>query len=113
MVYADQRQTRPVAVIFPNEPILKQFAKEAGIKGDHLEELVHDQKLTALVLKELLAQGRKGGLGGIELLHGVVMTDEEWTPANGLVTSAQKLNRKGILAAHEKEIEKAYASTSQ
>jgi long-chain acyl-CoA synthetase len=102
-----------VAVIVPNEGNLKNLAKANGIAGDHLEQLVHDQKLTALVLQELLAQGKKGGLAGMEMLHGVVMTDEEWTPQNGLVTSAQKLNRRGIVKAHEKEIERAYGSTSQ
>ncbi|KAA8893812.1 hypothetical protein FN846DRAFT_977227 [Sphaerosporella brunnea] len=113
LVYADEKQTKPVAVIMPNENNLKNLAKAHKIPGDTLEELVHNQKLTALVLQALLAQGQKGGLRGMELLHGVVMTDEEWTPQNGLVTSAQKLNRRGIVKAHEKEIERAYASTSQ
>lgn len=113
LVYADERQTKPVAIIFPNEPVLKKLAEQHGIEGDHLEQLVHNQKLTSIVLSQLLQQGKKGGLGGIELLHGVVMTDEEWTPQNGLVTSAQKLNRKGIVANHKKEIENAYGSTSQ
>ena len=72
---------------------------------------MHDQKLTSVVLKELLNQGRTGGLRGIELLQGVVMTDVEWTPQNGLVTSAQKLNRKGIVANHKREIERAYGSS--
>ncbi|KAI5818803.1 hypothetical protein BZA77DRAFT_9960 [Pyronema omphalodes] len=113
LVYADERQTKPVAIIFPNEPVLKKLAEQHGIEGDHLEQLVHNQKLTSIVLNLLLQQGKKGGLGGIELLHGVVMTDEEWTPQNGLVTSAQKLNRKGIVANHKKEIEAAYGFTSQ
>lgn len=113
LVYADEQQTKPVAIVFPNEPVLKSVAKENGIQGDHLEELVHNQKLTSIVLGLLLAQGRKGGLSGMEMLHGVVMTDEEWTPQNGLVTSAQKLNRKGIVKAHEEEIKRAYASISQ
>jgi len=113
LVYADEKQTKPVAIIFPNEPVLKNIAKQHGIAGNHLEELVHDQKLTAIVLQELLAQGKTGGLRGMEFLHGVVMTDEEWTPQNGLVTSAQKLNRKGIVNKHRKEIDRAYGSTSQ
>lgn len=113
LVYADQQQAKPVAVVFPNEPVLKALAKENGIAGDHLEELVHNQKLTSIVLNHLLTQGRKGGLSGMEMLHGVVMTDEEWTPQNGLVTSAQKLNRKGIVKAHEEEIKRAYANSSQ
>ena len=34
------------------------------------------------MLKELLKSGKEGGLGGIELVDGVVMSDEEWTPQN-------------------------------
>jgi long-chain acyl-CoA synthetase len=111
LIYADEQQTKPVAIIVPNEPVLKSIAKNNGILGEHLEELVHNRKLTSIVLQELLAVGKKGGLQGIELVQGVVMTDEEWTPQNGLVTSAQKLNRKGIVQRHAKEIERAYGSS--
>jgi len=112
LIYADEQQTKPVAIIVPNEPVLKSIAKDNGVSGEHLEELIHDKKLTSIVLRELLAAGKKGGLQGIELVQGVVMTDEEWTPQNGLVTSAQKLNRKGIVQRHTKEIERAYGSSS-
>lgn len=83
--------------------------------------------------------GKKGGLAGAELIQGVVMSDEEWTPQNvsfwllstslswrgmvrrytnsvlndqQLVTSAQKLNRRGILEKYKKEIDHAYATGS-
>ena len=34
------------------------------------------------MLKELQGIGRKGGLAGFEIIEGVVLTDEEWTPQN-------------------------------
>lgn len=80
-VYADQTKTKPVAIIVPVEAALKKLASENGIKGE-LEQLVHDSKLNSIVLKELISAGRKGGLAGIELIQGVVMSDEEWTPQN-------------------------------
>jgi len=64
--------------------------------------------MNAAVLKEMQKAGKNGGLTGIEIIEGVVLSDEEWTPQNGLVTSAQKLNRKGITEKYKKEIEKAY-----
>jgi long-chain acyl-CoA synthetase len=60
------------------------------------------------VLSQMHASGKKGGLNGIELIEGVVLAEDEWTPQNGLVTSAQKLNRKGILEKYQKEINTAY-----
>jgi long-chain acyl-CoA synthetase len=43
---------------------------------------VHNEKLNDIVLKQLQDVGRKGGLSGIEIIEGVALADEEWTPAN-------------------------------
>ena len=80
-VYADQSKTKPVALIVPAEGPLKKLAAEAGVEGGH-EELVHNDKVRAAALRELIAAGRQGGLAGIELVEGVVLTEEEWTPQN-------------------------------
>lgn len=109
-VYAAQDKNKPIAIVVPNEPALKALAAENGIDGHGLEDLCHDKKLNGIVLREMQAAGKKGGLNGIELIEGVVLADEEWTPHNGLVTSAQKLNRKGILAKYEKEVAHAYGA---
>ncbi|KAL9079343.1 MAG: hypothetical protein Q9157_001773 [Trypethelium eluteriae] len=110
-VYAAQDKAKPVAIIVPNEPALKKVASENGVKGESLEGLVHDEKLNSAVLKDLQAAGKRAGLQGIEIIDGVVLTDEEWTPQSGLVTSAQKLNRRGILKQYEGDISKAYGDS--
>ncbi|KAK2044137.1 AMP-binding enzyme [Colletotrichum somersetense] len=81
-VYADAKQAKPIAIIVPAEPALLKLAESIGVKGNNLEELVHDKKLQSTVLKELQNAGRSGGLSGIEIIEGVVMSDEEWTPQN-------------------------------
>jgi len=81
-VYAAEDKNKPVAIIVPAEPALKQLAKENSIEGNGLEDLCHNKKLNAIVLKEMQNAGRKGGLNGIEIIDGVVMSDEEWTPQN-------------------------------
>ena len=108
-IYADSTKTKPIAIIVPAEPALKKLAAENSIKGDHLEEMVHNEKLNDIVLKQLQDVGKKGGLQGIEIIEGVVLADEEWTPHNGLVTSAQKLNRKGLVEKYKKDIDHAYS----
>lgn len=107
-VYADQSKNKPIAIVVPNEPSLKQLASENGVSGSGLEDLCHDKKLNGIVLQQLQAAGKKGGLNGIEIIEGVVLADEEWTPQNQLVTSAQKLNRKGILEKYKGEVKRAY-----
>ncbi|KAE8380673.1 hypothetical protein BDV26DRAFT_256785 [Aspergillus bertholletiae] len=107
-VYAAQDQDKPVAIIVPVEAALKKIAHENGIEGDTLEALVHNEKLKALVLKQLQTAGRAGGLKGIEIINGVVLSDEEWTPHNGYMTAAQKLQRKKIVGHFQKDIDHAY-----
>ncbi|KAF2684482.1 acetyl-CoA synthetase-like protein [Lentithecium fluviatile CBS 122367] len=107
-VYAAADQMKPVAIIVPAEPALKKLAVENGVSGDHLEELVHNEKLTSIVLKQLQSAGTKGGLAAFEIIAGVVMADEEWLPQNGMTTAAQKINRKAILDKYQKQVDKAY-----
>lgn len=114
-VYADQSKVKPIAMILPNEQHLKNFllderlCKEEDLKHKEISVFYHDKKVVEAVNKSLLATGKSQGLKGIELLQNVVLIDDEWTPQNGFVTSAQKLQRKKILEAYKKDVEKAYA----
>ena len=47
-----------------------------------METLVHDKKVVDAVHAELLAVGKRGGLTGIEIIQGLVLVPEEWTPEN-------------------------------
>jgi long-chain acyl-CoA synthetase len=60
------------------------------------------------VCKELQEVGRQNGLHGVELVENVIITEDQWTPQNGLVTSAQKLNRRAVVKQFKAEIEEAY-----
>lgn len=90
-VYAAEDQDKPVAIIVPVELALKKIASENGIPGDSVESLVHNEKLKSLVLQQLQSSGRAGGLRGIEIINGVVLSDEEWTPQN---VSADQIKAK-------------------
>ena len=81
-MHARSDKSKPIAIIVPAEPALKQMASENGISGNNVEELVHNSKLQRIVLQDLQAAGRKGGLQGIEIIDGVVLADEEWNPQN-------------------------------
>ncbi|KAF6224887.1 hypothetical protein HO133_010081 [Letharia lupina] len=108
-VYAATDKNRPVAIIVPAEPALKKLAEENSIEGNGIEDLVHSKKLNSIVLKEMQAAGRGGGLAGIEIIDGVVLSDEEWNSANGLTTAAQKINRRALVSKYQKEIDRVYA----
>lgn len=109
-VHADATANRPMAVVFVHEKNLSLACEELsiGASGRSISQLCHDPEVEKLVLKELWATGRKAGFKPLELLQSIVLTDEEWTPQNGLVTAAQKLNRRNILEHYAEEVKKVY-----
>ncbi|CCH46070.1 Long chain fatty acyl-CoA synthetase [Wickerhamomyces ciferrii] len=111
-VYADQDHAKPVGIVVPNENAIRSLALELGLiknENEDIHKALHDSKLTNKVLNALLSTAKSQGLNGIELIQGLVLSDEEWTPQNGFVTSAQKLQRKKILEANKKGVDKAYS----
>lgn len=81
MVHGDSEHSRPIAVVYVNEPAVKEMAKGAGVDPD-AHGLLKNDKVVGAVLKDLLAQGKGAGLSGLETIAGVVLTDDEWTPQN-------------------------------
>lgn len=124
MVHADSNANKPMAVrpfpshpflpvvnplpllqvIFPHEANLKKLASELSISGD-LSTLVQSSQIRDAVLKSLNAVGKKAGFKALEMLQTVVITDEEWTPQNGLMTAASKLNRPVISKKFKAQID--------
>ncbi|KAM9917060.1 hypothetical protein OXX59_009595 [Metschnikowia pulcherrima] len=113
-VYADQSKVKPIAIILPNEQHFKNLLQDEklvsadALKSKELSDFYTDKKIVSAVHKSLLQTGKSQGLKGIELIQNVVLIDEEWTPQNGFVTSAQKLQRKKILEAYKPQIDQAY-----
>ncbi|KAH3903121.1 probable Long-chain-fatty-acid--CoA ligase 1 [Saccharomycodes ludwigii] len=109
-VYADDTKVKPVGIVVPNEKKISDLAIDLGLikRASEIHTVYSNKKLRSAVLSELLKTGKGQGLGGIELLLGIVFFDGEWTPQSGFVTSAQKLQRRKILAAVQKEVTDLY-----
>ncbi|KAH8698221.1 hypothetical protein GQ44DRAFT_718305 [Phaeosphaeriaceae sp. PMI808] len=111
-VYAAPDKDKPIAIIVPAEPALKKLASEHGVQGSaDLDELCENKKLKGLVLEHLQKVGRQAQLSAIELLGGLIMDKEEWTPQNGYLTAAQKIQRRKIVEKHQLAIEGAYGKS--
>lgn len=80
-VHASPQRSKPIAIIVPVEAALAFLAQKHEIAGSH-DELVQNEKLRGIVLAQVQQSGRKGGLIGIEIVEGVVLSEEEWNPAN-------------------------------
>lgn len=108
-LYASGEARQPVAVVHPHEVHLRA-ALPAGVDGNgSLVDLCENKKVVELVLKECNAVGTKNGLKSMEKLEGVVLTAEEWTPENGFVTAAQKVQRVRVARHFEEQIKRTYA----
>lgn len=105
-VYADENKVKPIAIIVPNHAAIINLAKE--LKVDTHEDISHEPKIKEAIQKSIIETGSKSGLKGIELIMGVVISRVEWSPQNGFLTSAQKLERRKILADNKTEIDELY-----
>ncbi|OAA61104.1 AMP-binding enzyme [Niveomyces insectorum RCEF 264] len=112
MVYGDAEHARPVAIVSVNEKALANLAAKHGVTvngSDGSATAVHNiPQLRAEVLKELVSVGRGAGLSPLELLQGVALVDDEWTPDNGLVTATQKVNRRLLKEKYKAELQTAF-----
>lgn len=108
-VYASPSHAKPVAIVNPVPAVLCKLAKEIGEANDDYMELCGNPKVQSAVCNMLKSVGKQHGLQGIELIQGVVLSDDEWTPQTGLVTNAQKLNRKALTERFGKAVDKVYA----
>lgn len=104
-VHAIPDATQPIAIIVPHEGHLRAAlpAEDAS-----LASLCASAKVKALVLRECNVVGKKSGFKSIEMLQAVVLTADEWTPESGLVTAAQKVQRKKVAQSFDAEIKEAF-----
>jgi long-chain acyl-CoA synthetase len=104
-VHATPEATQPIAIIVPHEAHLRAaLSDDQDAATASLADLCAKPKVSLLILKECNAMGKKGGFKNIEMLQAVVLTPDEWTPESGLVTAAQKIQRRKIAQAFDAQI---------
>ena len=107
-VHASPEAKQPIAIIFPHEDHLRLVLKQQplpGVDADaSLADLCHEGAVQQLVMKECNTTGKRNNFKSMEMLEAVILETEEWTPANGFLTAAQKLQRKQIGKRFEQEI---------
>lgn len=82
-------------MIVPAEPALIALAKNLGVEGHGIGDLVHEPRIQEEVLKQVQAIGKKAGLSSMEIVVGIVLADEEWTPIN-----VSEIERRGKWGKH-------------
>lgn len=102
--YGDGDMDRPVALVQLSKPVAMQWAKDNGISGD-FETIKASKELNDAVLADMAKEAAKGRLSRLEKLVAVALLTDPWTPENGCLTAANKLQRRVVTEIFQKEFE--------
>jgi long-chain acyl-CoA synthetase len=102
--YGDGDMDRPIALMQLNKTTTMKWAQEKGISGDFLE-LASNKDLHGTVMADLQNECKKSRLSHLEKIVAVSFIVEPWTPENGCLTAANKLQRRAVIIVHKNEFE--------
>merc|ERR1712038_1591540 len=102
--YGDGDMDRPIAMMQLNEVVAMQWAKDNGVSGD-FEAVKKSKGLYDAVLVDMKKEAAKGGLSHLEKIVAVAFLTDPWTPENGCLTAANKLQRRVVIETFSKEFE--------
>jgi len=102
--YGDGDMDRPVALLQLNQTVAMQWAFQNGVKGD-FETVKNSKALYNAVMNDLLSEHKKSSLSKLEKLVAVSLLTDPWTPENGCLTAANKLERRKVIATFPQEFE--------
>lgn len=102
--YGDGTMDRPIALMQLSKPYAMQWAKANGVAGD-FDAVRGSKELNDAVLADMKLEGAKAGLSHLEKLVGVALLTDPWTPENGCLTAANKLQRRVVLETFAKEFQ--------
>ncbi|KAF8958682.1 long-chain-fatty-acid-CoA-ligase [Flammula alnicola] len=131
-VHASSDMSQPIAIISPHEANIRHALEKPSARdtsgadaptdnvkssltsspGESFKEmdlarLCREPRVRKMVLNECNALAKKNGFARMEMLADVVLTPEEWSPKNGLLTAAQKVNRAKIAEVFRDEIKES------
>jgi len=98
--YGDGAMDRPIALMQLNEVVMMNWAKENSVEGDS-GKIKDSKDFYDAVMKEMEAEHKKAGLSHLEKLIAIAFITDPWTPENGCLTAANKLQRRRVIEVHD------------
>jgi len=102
--YGDGEMDRPIALMQLNEHYAMKWAKAKGVAGD-FAAVKASEELNHAVLADMKREAKKGGLSNLEKLVALAFLTEPWTPENGCLTAANKLQRRVVVETFDQEFQ--------
>lgn len=107
-VHGDSLQATIIAIIVVDEIPFVRWAKEKGIKGKKLSEILQEKVIEKTVQKTLESYGREMGLKGFEIPKHIFLETHPFTTESGLLTPTLRLKRFEARKKYAKEISDMY-----
>lgn len=111
-MYGDSFQSALVAVVVPDEDVVKHWAAESGdasLAGLDLKALCKSEALRSIIMKEIKTFAKKNGLHGFETPKAIYLEPEQFTAENELTTPTFKLKRQQLRDHYQSQIDEMYA----
>ncbi len=106
MVYGANRPFN-VAVLVPDMAAVKGWAEGQGIDTSNVDKLLADEKVRGLIKEELKSYGKE--FKGFEAIRDFILTADEFTVANDMLTPKLSMKRRNVLKRYESAIESLYS----
>jgi long-chain acyl-CoA synthetase len=99
--YGDGDMDRPIALVQLNQVVVMNWAKEVGI-ADDFNIVKNSKELYAVIMQDMERENKNASLGYNEKLIVIAfISDDPWTPENGCLTAANKLQRRAVVEKHD------------
>lgn len=113
-VYGDSYQSCLVAIVVPDEEVVKKWAEDCGDSSlgpnASMANICRSQQLKDEIMADIKRLSKEHGLHGFETVKAIHLEPEPFSAENGLVTPTFKLKRQQLREKYKTEIADLYAS---
>ncbi|CBZ23157.1 putative long chain fatty Acyl CoA synthetase [Leishmania mexicana MHOM/GT/2001/U1103] len=95
-VLVDPHRSYITIIVLTTEKLVKAFMEKHKVKNGEFPAILDDAEFVSLALQSLQKTARDANRCSFEIVQGVKLLNEEWTPENGVLTAAMKLKRRVI-----------------
>lgn len=96
-----------MAVVVPDEEVVKEFAQSNGLPSD-LRLFCQSQKAREVILQDMIVMGKKNNLKGFEQAKDIHLHPDHFTVENGLLTPTMKNKRPALRKVFKDVVDALY-----
>lgn len=106
-VYGESLKSCVIGVVVPDQEVLMRWAKQNGRQGS-FSELCGSVDVKKMILVDMLAKGKEGGLKSFEQVKDVYVHDDLFSVKNGMLTPTFKSKRNEIQKRFKAQLTEMY-----